>query len=279
MRINYISEINAFYSWLDTNPTLSASARHLWDVLMHFNNSCGWKKEFTVSLSRLEDATGYKRDTIYTARNALIQHGRLRVTQRKGNKSAMYSMIFFSESPVDNSEENSRVSDKPTQPPTQPPTQTPTQSPTITRVEKSRVDKGGGAARARTTPESVDDMAFGEVVHAFSSNINPITPFQAEVLYDLYSTYGEDRVVWAIREGARNNARSIRYVERVLERWSKGESGPTRKQQNQTAEGIYQEMARVIPAQGDDPEQIAAWMEEEGVDVDSIAKSSGHGAD
>ena len=271
MQINYVSEINAFHMWLATNPTLSTSARILWFSLMHYCNSCGWKVDFAVPLSAIEADTGLKRDAIYAARNALIQTGRIKVTQRKGGKAAIYSMIFFTVETEKKDLVSGTASVKPTP--------TPTRTPTIPRVEKSRVDKGGGAARARTTLESVDDMAFGEVVHAFSSNINPITPFQAEVLYDLYSTYGEDRVVWAIREGARNNARSIRYVERVLERWSKGGSGPTRKQQNQTAEGIYQEMAGVIPAQGDDPEQIAAWMEEEGVDVDSIAKSSGHGAD
>lgn len=282
MRINYISEINAFYSWLDTNPTLSASARHLWDVLMHFNNSCGWKKEFTVSLSRLEDATGYKRDTIYSARNALVQHGRLRVTQRKGNKSAMYSMVFFAESPVDNSDENDLVSDKPTQTPTQTPThgptQTPTQSPTITKQDKTRVDKGGGAARARTTRNPVNDLDFGEVAQAFSDNINPITPYQAEDLHDLYETYGKDRVIWAIREGARNNARSIRYIERILERMRRDGGRPARKQP-QTAADVYEEMARAIPQQEDDPEKIAAWMREEGVDLDAFTKSSGHGSD
>ena len=282
MRINYISEINAFYSWLDTNPTLSASARHLWDVLMHFNNSCGWKKEFTVSLSRLEDATGYKRDTIYAARNALVQHGRLRVTQRKGNKYAMYSMVFFAESPVDNSDENDRVSDKPTQTPTQTPTQaptqTPTQSPTITKQDKTRVDKGGGAARARITRNPVNDLDFGEVAQAFSDNINPITPYQAEDLHDLYETYGKDRVIWAIREGARNNARSIRYIERILERMRRDGGRPARKQP-QTAADVYEEMARAIPQQEDDPEKIVAWMREEGVDLDAFTKSSGHGSD
>lgn len=283
MKVNYISEINAFYSWLDTNPTLSASARHLWDVLMHFNNSCGWKEEFTVSLSRLEDATGYKRDTIYTARNALVQHGRIRVTQRKGNKSAIYSMIFFSDSPVDNSGANNRVSDKPTHAPTHTPTQTPThtptQSPTITKLDKTRVDIGGGAARARS-PQRVDhDPDFGEVIKAFSDNINPVTPLQAEDLMHLYEEYGKDRVIWAIREGARNNARSLRYIERVLERWRRGEPSQNSQGQPKSAADLYADMAAVIPDEGDDPEKIAAWLQEEGVDLDAITKSSGHGAD
>lgn len=194
----------------------------------------------------------------------------------------MYSIVFFAESPVDNSDENDRVSDKPTQTPTQTPTQaptqTPTQSPTITKQEKSREDKGGGAARARSTRNPVNDLDFGEVAQAFSDNINPITPYQAEDLHDLYETYGKDRVIWAIREGARNNARSIRYIERILERMRRDGGRPARKQP-QTAADVYEEMARAIPQQEDDPEKIVAWMREEGVDLDAFTKSGGHGSD
>ena len=79
----------------------------------------------------------------------------------------------------------------PTRTPTPSPTRTPTSTPNIPRVEKSRVDKGGGAARARTTRNPVNDLDFGEVAQAFSDNINPITPFQADDLHDLYETYGK----------------------------------------------------------------------------------------
>lgn len=283
MQINYVSEINAFHMWLATNPTLSTSARILWFSLMHYCNSCGWKVDFAVPLSAIEADTGLKRDAIYAARNSLIQAGRIKVTQRKGGKAAVYSLIFFTVEAGDENLVSGMASVKPTRTPTRTPTPSPTRTPTSTpnipRVEKSRVDKGGGAARARSTRNPVNDLDFGEVAQAFSDNINPITPFQADDLHDLYETYGKDRVIWAIREGARNNARSIRYVERVLEHWRRGDTGKPRQQQNQTATDLYQGMASVISDQGDDPEKIAAWMEEEGVDIDSIAKSGGHGSD
>lgn len=271
MQINYISEINAFHMWLATNPTLSTSARILWFSLMHYCNSCGWKVDFAVPLSAIEADTGLRRDAIYAARNALIQAGRLNVTQRKGGKAAVYSLTFFA---LDKSE-NEVPGKMPSVKPTPTPTRTPTRTPNIPRVEKTRVEEGAAAARARTPVHNLD---FGEVAQAFSDNINPITPYQAEDLHDLYETYGKDRVIWAIREGARNNARSIRYIERILERMRRDGERPARKQP-QTAADVYEEMARAIPQQGDDPEKIAAWMREEGVDVDAFTKSGGHGAD
>lgn len=250
---------------------------------MHYCNSCGWKVDFAVPLSAIEADTGLKRDAIYAARNSLIQAGRIKVTQRKGGKAAVYSLIFFTVEMRNENPVSVMASVKPTRTTTRTPTRTPTptpiSTPNIPRVDKTRVDKGGGAACARTTRNPVNDLDFGEVAQAFSDNINPITPFQADDLHDLYETYGKDRVIWAIREGARNNARSIRYVERVLEHWRRGDTGKPRQQQNETATDLYQGMASVISDQGDDPEKIAAWMEEEGVDIDSISKSGGHGSD
>lgn len=279
MQINYISEINAFHMWLATNPTLSTSARILWFSLMHYCNSCGWKVDFAVPLSAIEADTGLRRDAIYAARNALIQAGRLNVTQRKGGKAAVYSLTFFaldkSENEVSGKTPSVKPTPTPTRTPTRTPTSTPTRTPNIPRVEKTRVKEGAAAARARTP---VHDLDFGEVAQAFSDNINPITPYQAEDLHDLYETYGKDRVIWAIREGARNNARSIRYIERILERMRRDGGRPARKQP-QTAADVYEEMTRAIPQQEDDPEKIAAWMREEGVDLDAFTKSGGHGAD
>lgn len=123
------------------------------------------------------------------------------------------------------------------------------------------------------------DSDFGEVIQAFSDNIGPVTPFQAEDLLALYEEYGKDRVIWAIREGARNNARSLRYIERVLERWRRGDPSRISQEQPKSAADLYADMAAAIPDEGDDPEKIAAWMQEEGVDLDAITKSSSHGAD
>ena len=281
MDINYLSELNSFHDWLITNPKISTSARYLWISLMHFWNKSRWKTEFNLAISALELDSGLSKPSIIRARNILQQYGLITFRTRPGNQSTVYRMIPFAYQNLTQSDTQKGCAlnfdtQCDTGCDTQCDTQLDTQTDTILKQNKTRKNMDAAAARARTP---VHDLDFGEVAQAFSDNINPITPFQADDLHDLYETYGKDRVIWAIREGARNNARSIRYVERVLEHWRRGDTGKPRQQQNQTATDLYQGMASVISDQGDDPEKIAAWMEEEGVDIDSISKSGGHGSD
>lgn len=57
--MNYIIELNAFYQKLAYEP-LSGSAVALWNTLMHFNNRCGWLKQFSVSVGMLELTQGLR---------------------------------------------------------------------------------------------------------------------------------------------------------------------------------------------------------------------------
>lgn len=49
--MSYVTEINGFHKWIQTHPELPISARLLWFTLMHYNNSCGWKRVFNVPMS------------------------------------------------------------------------------------------------------------------------------------------------------------------------------------------------------------------------------------
>lgn len=92
--MNYIKEVNAFYDWLETNP-VSLSSIALWHALMHICNKTGWLQEFAVAVSVLSVKTGLERRTIYNARNELKLKGRINFKERKGNQSAVYSIIWF----------------------------------------------------------------------------------------------------------------------------------------------------------------------------------------
>jgi len=92
--MNYITEINRFYDWLETNP-VSDSTIVLWHALMHINNKTGWKEEFAVAISTLELKTAMSRSSIIRARNTLQQAGRLNFRSRNGQQSAVYSLIAF----------------------------------------------------------------------------------------------------------------------------------------------------------------------------------------
>ncbi|PAV28370.1 hypothetical protein CIL05_17205 [Virgibacillus profundi] len=90
--MNYIKEINAFHTQNLFEP-LSSSAVCLWFALMHFNNLCGWKKEFSVAASQLQGVSGLKPTSFKEARLELQRKGRITVRSRGGNQSAMYKMV------------------------------------------------------------------------------------------------------------------------------------------------------------------------------------------
>lgn len=94
--MNYITEINRFYDWLETNQ-VPKSAIALWHSLMHIANKAGWEQSFTVAISTIESKTGFKRSELYEARNVLTQKGRITWRQRGGNLSAEYELIPFSD--------------------------------------------------------------------------------------------------------------------------------------------------------------------------------------
>ncbi|WP_373893835.1 DnaD domain-containing protein [Virgibacillus sp. CBA3643] len=90
--MNYIKEMNAFYNRIDFQP-ISSSSVALWHTLMHFNNRCSWKKEFSVAASMLQLKAGLKSTAFKTARHELQANGYITFQSRGSNRAAMYQMI------------------------------------------------------------------------------------------------------------------------------------------------------------------------------------------
>lgn len=202
--MNYMSELNAFYDWLETNP-LATSCIVLWHALMHVNNKAGWPDTFAVAVSVLELKTGLKRDTIYEARNKLDQAGRIKWESRKGNQSAVYRMIPF-------------VSDKPTQIPIQHPTQypiqTPMQSPTINKLNNIYlVDE----EESQLNAEEKMDIAVKQIIKSYSENIGLLTPSILCKIEDyLYEGIEAGAVIFAIEQASAQGKRFYSYIEGIL---------------------------------------------------------------
>ncbi|MEN6567161.1 MAG: DnaD domain protein [Veillonellales bacterium] len=95
--MNYLTEINSFYDWLETN-SISDSGIVLWHALMHICNKAGWITEFAVAISTLETKTGLKKGAIIRARQRLQQAGRIDFKSRAGQQSAIYTIIPFNDS-------------------------------------------------------------------------------------------------------------------------------------------------------------------------------------
>lgn len=97
--MSYVTEINGFHKWIQTHPELPISARLLWFTLMHYNNSCGWKRVFNVPMSLLMGDSGLSRSSIVRARQILQELGRIRYTTRSGMKATEYELLPMSNEP------------------------------------------------------------------------------------------------------------------------------------------------------------------------------------
>ena len=95
--MNYIEEMNAFNVWITLHPEVSSSAQLLWYVLMHYNNTCSWKKQFSVPMSMLMTSTRLSESSVKRARLALQKAGRIRYSVRPGKKATVYEMISMEE--------------------------------------------------------------------------------------------------------------------------------------------------------------------------------------
>lgn len=101
--MNYLGEINKFQTWVAVHPELSAAARILWFALMHYNNGCGWKKEFSLSVSGLALTTGLSESTIYRARKQLCDSGRIAFSKGHYGQASVYRVIPFAANTYHNS--------------------------------------------------------------------------------------------------------------------------------------------------------------------------------
>lgn len=97
--MSYVTEINGFHKWIQTHPELPISARLLWFTLMHYNNSCGWKRVFNVPMSLLMGDSGLSRSSIVRARQILQELGRIRYTTLPGMKATEYELLSMSNEP------------------------------------------------------------------------------------------------------------------------------------------------------------------------------------
>ena len=72
-------------------------------------------------------------------------------------------------------------------------------------------------------PEPIIDLNFKRVIDIFNQNIHPVTPIEAEKINYWLKDFEADAIIIAIGEAVENNARTIKYIEAVLNSWnSKG---------------------------------------------------------
>ena len=102
--MNYLTEILAFYKWLETNP-LSPMLQAYWHLLMYYNNKAAvrgaegiwhWPVDFRVPNTVLMPLLGIKdRRVLLRQRSYLIDRGRVTYQKDKGQRAGIYRMVPF----------------------------------------------------------------------------------------------------------------------------------------------------------------------------------------
>lgn len=201
--MKYISEINAFYDWLETN-SISDSAIALWHALMHISNKSGWITEFAVAISTLESKTGLKKDAIHRARQRLEQSGRIKFRKRSGQQSSVYTLIPFV------SQNESYFETQTGRKPPHKPDVNQTQSDTIIRLDKTM--NGDSNARAHEH--------YAKVYDIYQNNIGSISSvIEKDKLDELLQKYPVAWIEEAVRIAVMNSVKKISYICSILENW------------------------------------------------------------
>lgn len=92
-KMNYIKQLNEFYSTLDYKP-LSAEAIAVYCLLLQIANKTGWIEEFKVANSILMSKCNISIDVLKTARNKLKTQGYINYTKGKNqNDAPKYGII------------------------------------------------------------------------------------------------------------------------------------------------------------------------------------------
>ena len=202
LNIKYITEINAFHSWVQINE-IPASAVLLWYSLMHFCNRTGWKKQFNLPVSLIESDTHLKRATIYRARTSLEKAGLIKVIHRKGRQSAIYVIIPVTSILVSHSETLSETQNEFA-------SHSETLSETIPRLKTIYKTKDAGAAAALKQ----------EVLGYYQKRIHPFKNLaEREMLDSLIDDYGSDYCRKAIDRAVYRKRRTLKYITGILQRW------------------------------------------------------------
>lgn len=107
--MNYITEINAFERWLETNY-LPISSQLLWYKLMFMFNKSGWSEWVTVDNLRLMAAMQMSREaTFIKVRDELIKAGLIEYQKGKKGSPNKYKLISFTFKNVVQTEVNTVV--------------------------------------------------------------------------------------------------------------------------------------------------------------------------
>jgi DnaD/phage-associated family protein len=191
---------------------IGPGAQLLWYKRMRVANLSGWQKELSISNTRLQSMTKTSEKTLINNRNQLIQNGLLQYKKRGRTKAGIYILSDITgnftvkttvDCSVDTSVNSSVVSSVDT-------------SAYINKTKQNKTKQSNNASESSITKNSEESA-----VRYWLNQVNPAeAPFIVQSLGHWVNDFGDDAIVIAaIDEMLKNNARSYKYLEKILKSW------------------------------------------------------------
>lgn len=179
---------------------------------MAIANKSGWQSELSIANTRLQSMTKTSEKTLINNRNQLIQTGLLQYKKRGRTKAGIYILSDITgnftvkttvDCSVDTSVNSSVVSSVDT-------------SAYINKTKQNKTKQSNNASESSITKNSEESA-----VRYWLNQVNPAeAPFIVQSLGHWVNDFGDDAIVIAaIDEMLKNNARSYKYLEKILKSW------------------------------------------------------------
>lgn len=227
--MDYIRQINAFENLNEYNE-IGPGAQLLWYKLMRVANLSGWQNELSISNTRLQSMTKTSEKTLINNRNQLIQTGLLQYKKRGRTKAGIYIITdltgkFPVKATVNNIATGNITVDSTVNRKVNHSVNSSVDSTVDTSayINKTKQDKTKNNIASEYSDNSNSEQT------AVSYWLNQVNPAEAPTIMESINHWvkdfnGQDEIVIAaIDEMLENNARSYKYIDRVLKSWeSKG---------------------------------------------------------
>ncbi|WP_407855549.1 DnaD domain-containing protein [Enterococcus hailinensis] len=228
--MDYIRQINAFENLNEFND-IGPGAQLLWYKLMRVANLSGWQKELSISNTRLQSMTKTSEKTLINNRNQLIQNGLLQYKKRGRTKAGIYILSditgnFTVKTPAD----NATTGNIPVDTTVDCSVDTTVNSSVVSSVDTSayinKTKQNKTKQSNNASESSITKNSEESAVRYWLNQVNPAeAPFIVQSLGHWVNDFGgqDEIVIAAIDEMLKNNARSYKYLEKILKSWeSKG---------------------------------------------------------
>ena len=206
--LTLIDRFRMFARAASVDDRIGSTEIAVYTMLLSIDNDLLFQEWFGCSDRRLQDMTQVGSvHTITKAKNRLKQLGWIDF-KTAGKKTTLYKLTI-----------PTCATDTATVCETDTATVCETDTETLRRQDKTarQIDKAAADARAREEGNSL-----AEVVQTFENNIHPVAgKIERDRLIDLTDEYSPLWVTEAIKEAALSNARNLRYITAILERWKR----------------------------------------------------------